>query len=146
MDKSTALLKEKLERLLREAAEAAVALDRADGTVQDVPHYSVIEARAHTLGQELSREIQGRHMNEVAALRIPTAACPQCGIRCDLTPKKRQIRSVDGLLEVQELAGRCPFCRKSFFPGSGEIGFGRTGTHAAVDTADCRGGRGDAVV
>ena len=146
MEKSTVLLKEKLERLLKEAAEAAVELDRADGTNRDVPHYSLIEARAHELGQQLSRQVQGRHMNEVAALRIPTAACPKCGTRCELISQKRQIRSVDGPVEVQELAGRCPFCRKSFFPGPGEIGFGRTGTNAAFDSTDRCGSRGDAVV
>ena len=50
MDKSASALKEKLARLLKEAADTAVELDRADGTVKDVPHYSVIEARAHELG------------------------------------------------------------------------------------------------
>ncbi len=53
MDGTATTLKEKLEQLLREAAEVSVALDRADGTIVGVPHYSVIEARAHELGQQL---------------------------------------------------------------------------------------------
>jgi hypothetical protein len=53
-------LRKELDDLLREAAEVSVALDRADGTIQGVPHYSVIEARAHELGQRLSRRIQER--------------------------------------------------------------------------------------
>ena len=44
MDGATAVLKEKLNRLLIEAAQVSVALDRADGTITGVPHYSVIEA------------------------------------------------------------------------------------------------------
>ena len=49
MDGATAALKEKLDRLLREAAQVSAALDRADGTVRGVPHYSLIEAQAHEL-------------------------------------------------------------------------------------------------
>ena len=45
MDGATVALKEKLSRLLKEAAQVSVALDRADGTITGVPHYSVIEAR-----------------------------------------------------------------------------------------------------
>jgi hypothetical protein len=60
MDGTAGNMKEKLDQLLREAAEVSVALDRADGTIVGVPHYSVIEARAHELGQELSRRIQTR--------------------------------------------------------------------------------------
>ena len=50
MDGATAALKEKLNQLLKEAAHVSVALDRADGTISGVPHYSVIEVRAHELG------------------------------------------------------------------------------------------------
>ena len=57
MDGATAVLKEKLNRLLKEAAQVSVDLGRADGTITGVPHYFVIEARAHELGQQLSREI-----------------------------------------------------------------------------------------
>lgn len=122
MDESTAALKEKLERLLREAAEVSVSLDRADGAMAGTPHYSVIEARAHQLGRQFSCQVQSRQMAEAAALRIPKAACPQCGTRCELLPSKRKVTSIDGPVEVQELQGRCPFCRKSFFPGPGEVG------------------------
>jgi hypothetical protein len=58
MDGTTTKLKEKLDQLLHEAAEASVALDRAEGTIVGLPHYSVIEGRAHELGQQLSRRIQ----------------------------------------------------------------------------------------
>lgn len=68
MDGTATTLKEKLEQLLREAAEVSVALDRADGTIVGVPHYSVIEARAHELGQQLSRQIQAQQLGEFAVL------------------------------------------------------------------------------
>src|SRR5215472_14842083 len=53
MDGTTTDLKAKLDQLLREAAEVSVALDRVEGTIVGVPHYSVIEGRAHELGQQL---------------------------------------------------------------------------------------------
>src|SRR5262249_41469845 len=60
MNGSAAALKEELDRLLRQAAAVSVARDRAEGTLVGIPHYSVIEARAHELGRELSRRIQAR--------------------------------------------------------------------------------------
>lgn len=125
MDGRIAALKEKLDRLLREAAEVSVSLDRANGTVVGVPHYSVIELQAHELGRRLSQEIQQRHMSEVAAQRIPQAACPACGTRCDLAPRKRAVTSIDGPVEIQELLGHCPCCRRAFFPRQTDLGTGR---------------------
>src|SRR5271166_3811227 len=91
------MLKAKLNQLLKEAARIAVVLDRADGTITGVSHYSVIEARAHELGQQLSREIQARQMGELAAGRPATARCPRCRAGCDLKLKKRAVMSIDGL-------------------------------------------------
>jgi hypothetical protein len=116
MDEATAALKEKLNRLLKEAAHVSVALDRADSTITGVPHYSVIEARAHELGQQLSREIQGRQMGELVAGRMATAPCPKCRARCKLDFKERRVTSIDGPVEVQELQGYCLACRRAFFP------------------------------
>lgn len=50
-DAKTAQLMERLERLLQEAAEVEVELSRAEGTIAGLPHYSVIEGRAHALGR-----------------------------------------------------------------------------------------------
>lgn len=122
MDERAKALKEKLERLVKEAAEASVELDRLDGTLDGVPHYSLIEARAHELGQQLSREVQQRQIAETVALQIPKAKCPICGTRCELIPQRRTVKSIDGPVEIQELQGRCPFCRRAFFPPAGEIG------------------------
>lgn len=59
MDGEGLRLQKKLADLLREAAEVSVALDRAKGTIQGVLHYSVIEGRAHELGQQLSPNQKG---------------------------------------------------------------------------------------
>ncbi|HEY9171284.1 MAG TPA: hypothetical protein VI136_03265 [Verrucomicrobiae bacterium] len=116
MDGDAGRLRKKLEDLLREAAEVSVALDRANGTIQGVPHYSVIEARAHELGQQLSRQIQERQMAEIVAAQVGKGTCPGCGRRRDLIPIQRPVSSVDGTVTLQELQGYCASCRKAFFP------------------------------
>ena len=121
-DVKTAQLKERLERLLREAAEVEVELSRADGSIKGVPHYSVIEGRAHELGRQLSRQVQQQQMREVAASQALTSKCPGCGMRCELHPYQRGVTSVDGRLDLQELVGDCPCCRRSFFPAAGDVG------------------------
>lgn len=113
-----ACLKERLERLLREAAEVEVELSRADGTIKGVPHYSQIEGRGHELGKRLSRQVQQRQMSELAASQAATAKCPQCGALVRLQPRQRDVKSVDGDTTLQELVGDCPRCRKSFFPAT----------------------------
>lgn len=125
MDGTTATLKAKLDQLLREAAEVSVALDQADGTIVGVPHYSVIEARAHELGQQLSRQIQMRQMGAIAARAADTARCPECGTRCQSVLKKRRVTSVDGSLTVEEPVGHCPHCRRGFFPPPRSAGLRR---------------------
>jgi hypothetical protein len=117
-EKKSAHLKERLERLLREAAEVEVELSRADGTIKGVPHYSLIEGRAHELGKHLSRQVQQRQMSELAASQAATAKCPECGTLVRLHPQSRDVKSVDGDTTLQELVGDCPHCRKSFFPAA----------------------------
>jgi hypothetical protein len=122
MDGEMATLKDKLDQLLREAAEVSVALDRAEGTIVGIPHYSVIEARAHELGQQLSREIQTRQMGAIASQAADTAKCPECGTRCQLERTERDLTSVDGTPTVEEPVGHCPTCRRGFFPPPGSVG------------------------
>jgi hypothetical protein len=122
MDGTTASLKEKLDQLLREAAEVSVALDQADGLIVGVPHYSIIEARAHELGQKLSRQIQARQMGQISARAATAAKCPACGTRCETDRKTRPVTSIDGPLRVEEPVGHCPACRRDFFPPAGGLG------------------------
>ena len=49
MDGERAELQAKLDRLLDQAAAVSVTLSRTDGTINGVPHYSVIEEHA-TIG------------------------------------------------------------------------------------------------
>ena len=118
MDDREAVLAAKLEKLLKEAAEVSVALDRTNGTISGVPHYSVIEGRAHDLGRQFSREIQGRQLGEIVAEAATTAKCPECGTRCELAVEKRPLTSIDGSVGAVEQQGYCPCCRRSFFPSA----------------------------
>jgi hypothetical protein len=122
MDGATAALKNKLNQLLKEAADVSVALDHANGTITGVPHYSVIEARAHALGQQLSREIQTRQIRTLVAGRVTTAPCPKCRTRCELNRGERTVTSIDGPVEVEEVQGYCPACRRAFFPRQRDTG------------------------
>jgi hypothetical protein len=122
MDGDPRVLRKKLDDLLREAAEVSVALDRADCTIRGVPHYSVIEGRAHELGCQLSRRVQERQMAEIVACQVSTAACPGCGRRCELVARKRRVTSGDGEVDLQELEGYCPSCRRAFFPAARDVG------------------------
>jgi DNA repair exonuclease SbcCD ATPase subunit len=115
-------LRERLDRLLHEAANVEVELSRADGSLRGVPHYSLIEGRAHELGRQLSREVQQRQMNELAASQAATAKCPACGTPCRLRSQSREVKSVDGETDFQELVGDCPRCRRSFFPDARDAG------------------------
>lgn len=113
-----AQLKVRLERSLREAAEIEAELSRADGTIRGVPHYSVIEGRAHELGKQLSQMVQQRQMNELAADQATTAKCPTCGARCPVETRRRPLQSVDGATEIAEARGYCLGCRRAFFPAA----------------------------
>jgi DNA-directed RNA polymerase subunit RPC12/RpoP len=117
-----AQLRERLEQLLREAAHVEVELSRADGTIRGVPHYSLIEGRAHALGKQLSREVQQQQMRELNASQTPAAKCPQCGTRNELRTRSRPVKTVDGQTDLQELVGNCPRCRRAFFPDTRDAG------------------------
>jgi hypothetical protein len=119
MDGTASTLQENLDQLLREAAEVSVEMDRANGTIVGVPHYSVSEARAHQLGQQLSREIQAQQMGVIASAHVAITKCPECGTRCETVPKKRSVKSVDGSVSIDEPVAIRPKCRRGFFPPPG---------------------------
>ncbi len=122
MERQPEALQRRLTELLREAAEVSVALDRADGTIEGVPHYTVIERRAHELGRQLSRSIQQRHLHEMAGHQVTQVTCPGCGKLCESRVAERSVTSIDGPLDLSEPRADCPRCRRAFFPlasGSG---------------------------
>lgn len=122
MEDRQAVLREKLDRLLREVAEVEVDLSRAEGAITGTPHYSVIESRAHELGRQVSRLVQQRQLGEATATAWRRAKCPSCGTVCELWEQSRELTSIDGRIRVQELQGYCPSCRRDFFPSAGDAG------------------------
>jgi len=111
-------LKERLGRLLKEAAETELKIGKADGTVPGVCHYSVIEARAHELGRQLSRTVQAQQLQQWSFTEGQRMNCPTCGASCELGVSERPIRSIDGSLSAREIKGHCPVCRRDFFPSA----------------------------
>ncbi len=122
MEDRQVVLREKIERLMREAAEAEVELSRVSGAIVGVPHYSEIESRAHELGRQLSRQVQQRQLAETAATAPDRAKCPACGTSSELSTRSRDITSADGPVPIQELQGQCPSCRRAFFPSADDSG------------------------
>lgn len=118
MDDRQMSLQKKLDELLKQVAEVEVELSRVDGTIEGIPHYSVIESRAHELGRQLSREVQQRQMAETAATAATRAKCPACGTWCEQEESKRPMTSIDGEFPLQEVTAHCPSCRRSFFPSA----------------------------
>jgi hypothetical protein len=117
MDTRQVELREKLDRLLREATHVAAelqAIDQGDQT----PHFDQIELPAHELGKRLSRMVQTERSREVAADGLADAACPACGCRRRVETKTREVNSMDGPLEITETAAYCRPCRRSFFPSA----------------------------
>jgi hypothetical protein len=118
MDGKTQVLKEKLERLLREAAETAAELQAAERGAGKPVHFSEIEAAAHQVGSQLSCRVQERAAREVAADSPEAAPCPACGAPCRLKIERRTINSTDGPIVVWEPCGHCTRCRRDFFPSA----------------------------
>lgn len=122
MDDRVQTLRGKLAERLREAAELKVALDRANGTIRGVPHYTVIEEAAEEVAREVSRLVQERHMAELATEHVAPAKCPECGTRCATEVQRRPRTSVAGPVELSEPAAYCPRCRRDFFPSPRDAG------------------------
>lgn len=121
MDAKQQRLQRRLEDLLNQATAVAVELQRIEqgpGT----PHYDQIELPAHALGQRFSRLIQGERARDVAASGLADAACPDCGRKCRVQTKTREVHSMDGPMELIETIAKCRPCRRSFFPSAGRTG------------------------
>jgi DNA repair exonuclease SbcCD ATPase subunit len=118
MDGNVSVLQTELAGVMKRAAELKVELDQAEGRLPKtgVPHYLLIENAAHELGQLLSRMVQQQMVNEVVAVHPSSSKCPICGTRCSLEVASRSVLSGDGRVDLQELVGHCPACRRDFFP------------------------------
>lgn len=118
MDGELAELHAKLDRLLKETAAISVTLSRADGTIEGVPHYSVIEEHAHLLGQRLSRLVQAQQTKQVVTSQPRQHRCPHCRSICDVEISHRRMISIDGNVEMPDTVGHCRKCRRDFFPSA----------------------------
>jgi hypothetical protein len=136
---------QKLERLFSEAAELAIEKELATWDPAKPPHFSQIEEAAHRLARQLSCRIQERAAREVVAQVPTTADCPGCGRSCELKHTTREVQSIDGPIELLELSGLCPRCRRAFFPSAGSDGPGQPGSDALSGAADRLCGGGDAI-
>ncbi len=117
MDAKRAKLEAELADSLKRASAIAAqlqALDQGQGT----PHFDQIEIPAHEVGQRLSRMIQSTRAREVAAEGVQSVACPDCGQHCLVETQKREVQSVDGVIELTETVAYCRPCRRSFFPSA----------------------------
>ena len=122
MDDKAGILREKLERLLREAADTAAELQTAEQGEGKPVHFAQIEAAAHRVGRQLSCRVQERSAREVAANSPETASCPECGTACRLQIVSRTITSTDGPIAISEPQGHCTRCRRDFFPSGPSAG------------------------
>jgi hypothetical protein len=118
MDDNAQILREKLERLLSEAADTAAELQAVDRGTGMLTHFSQIEAAAHGVGAQLSCRIQERSAFDVAAGAPQAAPCPTCATSCSVVIESRTINSTDGPIEIREPKGDCTRCRRSFFPST----------------------------
>ena len=110
MDEKIRALKEKLDRLMQEAAETAADLQAAERGTKGPVHFSQIEAAAHAVGCSLSVGIQERAVREATTgipLKLP---CPDCGTLCKVKFDRRTIHSGDGPVGKDGLTRRLRRC------------------------------------
>ena len=117
MDAKRTELEAKLEDYLKQASAVAAQLQ---GLEQDgsTPHFDQIELPAHELGQRLSRQIQTRRARDVATDGLQSVRCPDCGCLCGVEAQEREVKSIDGSIELTEAVAYCHPCRRSFFPSA----------------------------
>ena len=118
MDAENQTRQQRKRQLLQELAELHLEEMVEAGDFDQTPHFGTIERAASALGSQLSREIQARASREVAADCTPQAPCPTCGASCEVTTKRRTVKSLDGPVELTEAVAECRRCRRSFFPSA----------------------------
>lgn len=105
-------------QLLRELAELHVEEMVEAGDFDQTPHFGVIERAASAFGKQLCRETLERASREADAGGQAQSPCPTCGTLCDVTTKRRTVKSIDGPIALTEAVADCRQCRRSFFPSA----------------------------
>ena len=118
MDAENQVRQQRKRQLIQELAELHLEEMVEAGDFDRTPHFSTIERAASSLGRQLSREVQARASREVAADSPPRAPCPTCETSCEVTTKRRTVKSLDGPVELTEAVAECRPCRRSFFPSA----------------------------
>lgn len=79
-----------------------------------------IEEFGHEVGQMMARAIDERLMTQHASKFQGTAACPACQTDCSPkpVPTKRELKTTDGDVPIEEPVCRCPACDRDFFPSA----------------------------
>ena len=121
MDGRIVAAREKFERALKEAAEAAAELHKLLPGHQGVPHFSLIENAAHEAGVRLSCLIQQQRAGEIAIEAGTRALCPECESLCRVIVQTRPVKSIDGEIGLTEAQAHCTRCERDFFPSAGRI-------------------------
>jgi hypothetical protein len=124
MDAAKQGREEERKRLLNRLAELMIEDQVEEGVFLGTPHFSVIEAAAVNLGNQLSRKAQERAAGEIAANCGCTAPCPICDLECEVKSQKRDVTSTSGVFEMIEAIAYCHPCRRSFFPSASRDGNG----------------------
>jgi hypothetical protein len=118
MDAENQVRQQRKCQLLHELAELHLEEMVEAGHFDGTPHFGTIERAASGFSRQLSRQIQEHASREVAADSPPQAPCPTCGASCEVTTKRRTVKSLDGPVELTEAVAECRRCRRSFFPSA----------------------------
>lgn len=111
--------KKRSEVLAAQLVEALVEEQESSGEVNlDRMTYALIEKLGHELGQELSRQVQAALVSRQRQRAEPLSRCPKCGGRLKQAVKLRELKSIDGGVEIEEQTCYCRQCRQSFFPSA----------------------------
>jgi uncharacterized protein with PIN domain len=81
--------------------------------------FAAIEARAAEIGDMMMREIvaQRTRMQNETKLAQSKCCCPKCNDPGELKqPRKRELQTIRGTIELTEPEYYCNKCRRSFFP------------------------------
>jgi hypothetical protein len=111
----------------RKKFEECVAAFASCGFGEDGPPVETtfveIEEFGHEVGKMLARAIDERLMTQHASNFQGAAACPICQTDCSPkpVPAKRDLKTTDGDVPIEEPVCRCPVCDRDFFPSAYSI-------------------------
>jgi hypothetical protein len=96
-------------------------IDVRDLLKGEVPFY-VLEAAGHALGRAVAQATTERLTLARAERLSEPQPCPTCGRLCPLLHRERELKTIDGPIELQEPVCHCSACRRDFFPSASRLG------------------------